>query len=232
MLLDMQNDSAGYWFRVRFAGFAVAAGIAFLTVCGLLVIEHYLIHDGRKAYEEGTDIKIVDFVRVKQAQEVQTRRRENRPPPEPDEMPPVIAKPDFNQAVTDAGNWSMKFDADIQPEIHSGGGFTISDGNYLPLVKVEPVYPRRALEIGLAGWVLVEFTVTRTGNILDPIVIDNCAVVQSGPEVPLCEDKPNKIFDRAALNAAMKFRYKPKVVNGEAIETAGVRNLITFELDS
>ena len=44
------------------------------------------------------------------------------------------------------------------------------------------------------------------------------------------EADPPGIFDRAAQQAALKFKYKPKVVNGEPIDVAGVRNLITFEL--
>jgi protein TonB len=94
------------------------------------------------------------------------------------------------------------------------GGFS-SDGEYLPIVKVAPVYPRRAQTRGIEGYVLLEFVVTKTGAVTDPVVI---------------EASPPGIFDRAAMQAALKFKYKPKVVNGEAIDVAGVRNLITFEL--
>jgi len=38
------------------------------------------------------------------------------------------------------------------------------------------------------------------------------------------------VFDRAAENAALKFKYKPKIVDGEPVETAGVQNKITFQL--
>ena len=55
-----------------------------------------------------------------------------------------------------------------------------------------------------------------TGAVRDPVVIDA---------------KPPGIFDRAAIQAALKFKYKPKVVNGEPVEVAGVRNLIKFELE-
>jgi protein TonB len=63
--------------------------------------------------------------------------------------------------------------------------------------------------------VVLEFIVTKTGAVRDPVVI---------------EAKPPGIFDRSAINAALKFKYKPKVVNGDAIDVAGVRNRITFEL--
>ena len=77
------------------------------------------------------------------------------------------------------------------------------------------MYPRRAAARGIEGYVLLEFTVTKTGAVRDPKVL---------------EAKPPGIFDRAALNASLKFKYKPKVVNGESIEVSGVRNRITFEL--
>ena len=95
-----------------------------------------------------------------------------------------------------------------------GGGFS-SDGEYLPIVKVAPVYPRRAQTRGIEGYVLLEFIVTKTGAVRNPFVV---------------EAKPPGIFDRAAISAALKFKYKPKVVNGEPIDVAGVRNRITFEL--
>ena len=78
-----------------------------------------------------------------------------------------------------------------------------------------PASPRRAQTRGIEGYVLLEFVVTKTGAVRDPVVI---------------EAKPPGIFDRSAINAALKFKYKPKVVNGEPIDVAGVRNRITFEL--
>ena len=36
---------------------------------------------------------------------------------------------------------------------------------------------------------------------------------------------------QAAIDAAMKFKYKPRVVNGEATEVSGVQNRITFQID-
>ena len=77
------------------------------------------------------------------------------------------------------------------------------------------MYPRRAQTRGIEGYVILEFVVTKTGSVRDPVVI---------------EAKPPGIFNRAALQAALKFKYKPKVVNGEPIDVAGVQNRITFEL--
>ena len=62
---------------------------------------------------------------------------------------------------------------------------------------------------------VLEFIVTKTGAVTNPVVV---------------EAKPPGIFDRSAINAALKFKYKPKVVNGEPIDVAGVRKRSTFEL--
>ena len=42
---------------------------------------------------------------------------------------------------------------------------------------------------------------------------------------------PRGIFERASLKAAAKFKYKPRVVDGQAIEVAGVQNKFTYELE-
>ncbi len=60
-----------------------------------------------------------------------------------------------------------------------------------------PVYPERARERGLQGWVDLEFTVTNDGTTRD-------AVVRSA--------EPAGIFDRAALDAVKRWRYEPRVV--------------------
>ena len=78
-----------------------------------------------------------------------------------------------------------------------------------------PQYPRRAQTRGIQGYVILEYIVTKTGAVRDPVVVDA---------------KPPGIFNRAAINAALKYKYKPKVVNGEAIDVAGVKTRITFEL--
>ena len=79
-----------------------------------------------------------------------------------------------------------------------------------------PIYPQRAIDRGIEGYVIVEFTVTKTGAVRDPRVV---------------EYEPSTIFNKAALAAALKFKYKPRIVNGEPIEVRGVLNKITFQLE-
>ena len=45
------------------------------------------------------------------------------------------------------------------------------------------------------------------------------------------EANPEGLFEQAAIDAAMKFKYKPRVVNGEPTEVSGIQNRITFQID-
>ena len=98
----------------------------------------------------------------------------------------------------------------------NASGMSSGDGEYLPIVKVAPIYPRRAQTRGISGYCIVEYTVTKTGSIRDPFPVD-------------CQ--PKGIFERASLKASEKFKYKPRVVDGEPIEVAGVQNKFTYELE-
>ena len=62
------------------------------------------------------------------------------------------------------------------------------------------------------------------------MVVSNCGWIKSARNEGECFDKPNGVFDSAAKKAAAKFKYKPKVIDGNPVATAGVQNKITFEL--
>ena len=124
----------------------------------------------------------------------------------------------YNSVVGSSSDVSPEVDnrpIDVNVDLNVGRGGFLSNGEYLPIVKVAPVYPRRAKTRGIEGYVVLEFIVTKTGAVRNPFVI---------------EAKPPGIFDRAAINAALKYKYKPKIVNGEPIDVAGVRNRINFDL--
>ena len=91
----------------------------------------------------------------------------------------------------------------------------VEEAELLPIIKVAPTYPPDAIEGNVAGSVLLEFSITALGAVRDPVVL---------------EAEPPGVFDQAALDAVGKFKYKPKVVDGESVEITGVRNRFTFEI--
>ncbi|MCL7421444.1 MAG: energy transducer TonB, partial [Methylobacter sp.] len=86
--------------------------------------------------------------------------------------------------------------------------------NVVALVRVPPKYPRRAANRRIQGWVKIEFTITRTGTVKDAVVV---------------EAKPNGIFDRVALEAINKWKFKEKRVNGAPVEQRAVQ-VLQFKL--
>ncbi len=195
---------------VRYA-FGVGLG-ALVTFVLFMIMQAVIANDGANL-EEGVKGKLLDLVRLEPDESIQTKQRKPKPPPPPDEPPPDMPEPNFDNSDISQGVDIGSVNVDVDLNV-GGGGFS-SDGEYLPIVKVAPVYPRRAQTRGIEGHVLLQFTVTKTGAVIDPVVI---------------ESKPPGIFDRAAMNAAVKFKYKPKVVNGEPIDVAGVLHKLTFEL--
>lgn len=97
---------------------------------------------------------------------------------------------------------------------------SIISSDPLPIYKPAPRYPRTASARGIEGYVVVQFTITKNGSVRDPSVVGGFD--QTGA--------PTEVFDRAALRAVERFKYRPPVVDGETVEQQGVRNRITFKL--
>ena len=93
-----------------------------------------------------------------------------------------------------------------------------TDGDYLPLVAIAPQYPTRAAQRGIQGWCLVSFTVDGMGNVVE----DTINVVDA---------EPASIFDRSSIRAAARFKFQPRVVDGQGVEVPGVQYLFRYQLD-
>ena len=151
--------------------------------------------------------------------EIETNRKEELPEKveDPDEPPPDMEPLDFDTDL-DMSTANMAPTVAVNVSINASG-LSSGDGEYLPIVKVAPIYPRRAQTRGITGYCIVTYTVTTTGAIRDPYVENES------------DCSPKGIFERASLKAAAKFKYKPRVVDGQAIEVAGVQNKFTYELE-
>lgn len=136
---------------------------------------------------------------------------------DPDEPPPDMEPLDFDMDV-DMNSANIAPTVAMNVSINASG-LSSGDGEYLPIVKVAPIYPRRAQTRGISGTCIVTYTVTTTGAIRDPYIENET------------DCSPKGIFERASIKAALKFKYKPRVVDGQAIEVAGVRNKFTYELE-
>ena len=94
-------------------------------------------------------------------------------------------------------------------------GFNQNDGEYLPIFRPSPIYPRRAAERGLCGYVDLRYSVTSSGGVADPQVISSSS----------------KMFERNATKAALKYKYKPRQVGGKPVDVPGVEIRVKFETE-
>ena len=187
--------------------------LAIVVVVALFSIMEKLI-DGGFVPEEVDDGMVAELVRLPDDIELQNSTPKPDKAEDPEEPPPdmEMEQLDVNMDV-DIENVAPR--ANINISIGTGT-MAQGDGEYLPIVKVAPIYPRRAQTRGISGYCIVEYTVTTSGAIRDPRAVD-------------CQ--PSGVFDKASVKASLKFKYKPRVVDGEPIEVAGVRNKFTYELE-
>ena len=157
----------------------------------------------------------IEFSRMRRDTEVATKRDEKiereRPPPTPETPRMAFSAGGIDNNV-----------AQLTPIVDARGAMSRmsmsagSDRDVIPLVRINPDYPPRALSRGLEGWVQVQFTITPTGTVANAVVVNA---------------EPKNIFDDAALKAIARWRYNPKVEGGVAVERVGVQTIIRFQLE-
>lgn len=192
----------------------IGALLAIPVAGGLFFIMQYLIASADPKIDDSKQRKLADIHMPER--EIDTNVKEQKPDKvdDPEEPPPDLDTPDVDMDM-DVEVLNVAPQAQVDVSISSSGMAT-GDGEYLPIVKVAPIYPRRAQTRGITGYCIVEYTVTASGAIRDPVAVD-------------CD--PAGVFESASLKASLKFKYKPRVVDGVAIEVAGVQNKFTYELE-
>jgi len=157
----------------------------------------------------------VEFTRMRQDYEVARKEQEK---PQQEKPPPV---PEIPQMNLTSGNIDNNV-AQLTPVVDASGAMSKmtmsagSDRDIIPLVRINPEYPPRALSRGIEGYVIVQFNITATGTVRDVIVVDA---------------KPKGMFDQAAVRAVERWRYNPRVEEGVAVERVGVQTMLTFKLE-
>ena len=194
--------------------FSIVIGV--VVTMSLLFLMQVLIATGKQALTKPRDRAKLEFVRVKRNEALNTEDFTPEKPPKPPETPPETPPQDMDNIDPTAPSINVApptVSADTS--IGGPGGMNIAEGDYLPIVRVAPVYPARALSRGLEGYVDMAFTVTTTGTVRDPVVLFSTS----------------SLFERAAIRAVLKFKYKPRVVDGVPVDVPNVKTRITFKIE-
>ena len=196
--------------------YAFSVVIGTVVTLSLLFVMHLLIVTGKQALTKPRDRANLEFVRIKRNESLNLEDFTPEKPPKPPETPPETPPQDMDNVDPDTPTINVAPPTvDANTEIGGPGGMNIAEGDYLPIVRVAPVYPARALSRGLEGYVDMSFTVTTTGTVKDPVV----------------DFSTSSLFERAAIRAVLKFKYKPRVVDGVPVEVPNVKTRITFKIE-
>ncbi|MDB5986272.1 MAG: tonB [Nevskia sp.] len=202
----------------RWIGAAIASS---LTSLGLFWLMYSVIHVSGHGINKIENLPTVDFVRLKHDVEPQTLERKKPPPPPPAKQPPPPAKMqvDVQAAAPGAGisvPTNLGLSANVGGGVGGGPGIGASmDSDLIPLQRMLPQYPADARRGGITGYVQIDVTINADGSVRTARVV---------------EAKPKGIFEAAAITAIQKWRFKPKVVEGKAVEFHGVQK-IEFNLN-
>jgi protein TonB len=206
-------------FRILIAA-VVAIGVTF----GLFLFMHKLISSGSGDRAELDAIAGIHFGPIDIPDDIATKSRripKKPPPPKNPPPPPKMQISKVNQVVQNMPQMDMP---NIDVPMSGGEGMFIgnfqqidqtAEGDIIPIVVIRPMYPRDAAIGGIEGWVKVEFTITAVGTVKDPRVVDS---------------KPARIFNREAVRAILKWKFKPRVLDGVAVERRATQ-IIDFSLD-
>jgi len=123
----------------------------------------------------------------------------------------IVDAPEPISVINSPTNWG-----DFVIKKPAGVLVTPNDSQLVLALGYPPVYPNSAITKGIEGFAVVGFSVSPAGQVYDAFII---------------ESEPNSIFDRSALKAIKKFKYKAKMENGKAVATDGQRYLFSYKLD-
>ncbi|MFA0039304.1 MULTISPECIES: energy transducer TonB [Vibrio] len=181
----------------------------------------WMVDNGHQRSPDESETLSFNMVMVEQEQEVQRRQRAVPEKPEMPEPPPEAQTSQSQAEVTPLNSMSSLPSLDLNTSID---GLAInaptfsdfgSNQQAMPLYRVEPRYPAKALKRGAEGFVIMSFTIDETGRPVD---------------IKVTDANPRRMFEREAMRALKNWKYQPKVVDGKAIAQVGQTVKLEFKL--
>lgn len=194
-----------------------AAGIA----VALFAFMAWMVNnDGMRAPEQNEPVRF-NMVMVEQQQDVQRRQRsvpeQPEAPQKPQEAPVSQQQTAATNSVSPTSVPSLGLDTAINGiniNAPTFGDFGVNQ-QAVPLYRVEPNYPSRALKRGAEGYVVLRFTIDETGRPTD---------------IEVVEANPRRMFEREAMRALRNWKYQPKLDGGKAVTQPGQTVKLEFKL--
>lgn len=168
----------------------------------------------------------ISFTRMIKENDVDKKQRVKKdiPKPKPIKNPPKISadlpkqKVKIQQQKLDIDIPLVKFPVNIAQSSFLKGAainqnFT-KNAEATPMLRIPPVYPRRAKMLKKEGFVKLKLFISSEGLV---------------KKAKILESKPKKIFDKAALQSVYRWKFKPRVIDGKAVEQVAMQ-VLEFKL--
>ncbi len=213
--------------------FFLAAILAPVITFALLVFMANLITNERDLLAESRDNTYFDLLMPSMDESVERKNRHKPKPPEP--KPQQVQQP-VTQLRAVAPNSVAPAPLPIPNLTLSTSVSAMSipvpgvmapaapvavqqsqDTMAIPLFRQEPRYPNRALRLGKQGYVVLAFSINESGRVSD---------------IEVLEANPRRLFEKEAIRALKKWKYKPMVVNGKPQVQPGQKIRLDFKLES
>lgn len=200
--------------------FLLAIPLALAMTLGLFTLMAWMVDNGHSSKPEESNAQAFDIVMVEQDRDVNRRQRalpeqpKNAPPPT-DSVPvanaetKALALPDMPVLGIDMAGIG------VEVGLPAIGEFSANQ-QAMPLYRVEPRYPSRAMKQGAQGWVKMSFTIDTLGRPID---------------IKIMDAKPRRLFNKSAVKALRKWKYQPKLEEGKAIMQVNQTVTLEFKLE-
>ena len=189
-------------------------GGAVMTFIAFAFMQYLISGEQRAPIKLGDDITVEIFQAPEDKQTTHIKRIPPLPTPKiPPKAPPRVTP--SNEPITAIST--------APPIVIDGFGndmkqaLTRPTGDASPIVRINPKYPTSAARDGIEGWVQLSFNISPTGEVIDATIVNS---------------EPKRIFDREALRAIKRWKYRPKVIEGVAQLQTGQTVQLDFKLDS
>jgi len=213
----------------------IGLALAVLVNLGLFTLMQQMTSTKHVESRKAENVQLLEFVRVKrdeQQAEAKQRQLPKPPPPKKPPPPPTPPQQQVSQPKTPTPKMSVPkvevplniagkpYLGDVAKSVPEAESIPaaepvavqgpIVDNEVIPIVRIQPRYPRKAARRNIEGSVTVSFTITKDGRVRDARVL---------------KATPEGVFDKEALKAILKWKFKPKMLNGEAVERTATQEI-------
>jgi len=195
------------------ARYLTSASLGMTMTFGLLYVMHVLIDTGNAVATDPLKGPALSWI-LPPIVDTPLRKDDRIEPPAPPLIPPSNRAPKSTESTGSGTGVSIPVQnpQNTRPEF---GRLAFTDGPLVNVVRVQPTYPIRALAQNIEGYVTVGFDVSPEGSVINVLVLDSS----------------HAMFEKAAIEAAYRFRFKSRVVDGIPVGTTGLRNRFRFEIE-